>query len=392
MKIAVAGAGIGGLTVASLLHDRGHDVTIFDQMSEPQPVGSGLVIQPVGQTVLHEVGAGDYCDAKGASLERMQGREVRTGRRVLDVRYGRPQGRPGKRSFGLSIHRATLFHALMEQVTARGIHIVPAFQVSSARAGTLRDAAGRDVRGFELIVDALGANSPLSPLVSVPLPYGAVWGTVDWPEGTELPYTWLSQRYRRAANMIGAMPCGSLPGEETRKAAIFWSLPTTAEGAFRARGLAAWRTEACALWPAFAPFLDQITDLDQMTMARYGHGTLAAPYGDGIAYIGDSAHRASPQLGQGANMALLDALALARALEQRAGQAALRLYAQARRRHVAIYQAMSWAFTPQYQSNSRLLPWLRDAVFFPISQVPPVPRILNRLVCGDLTAPLGRLT
>lgn len=388
MKIAVAGAGIGGLAAASLLHDRGHEVTIFDQMAAPQPVGSGLVIQPVGQAVLHEIGAGAYCADKGAHLERMQGREATTGRRVLDVRYGRK----GKDTFGLSIHRATLFTGLLEQVEARQIEIETTFRVSRAGAGVLTADDGREVGGFDLVVDALGANSPLSPLVSVPLPYGAVWGTVDWPDETELPYTWLSQRYRRAANMIGAMPCGSLPGENTRKAAIFWSLPTTAEGAFRARGLAAWREEACALWPAFAPLLDQITDLSQMTMARYGHGTLTKPYGDGIAFIGDSAHRASPQLGQGANMALLDALALARALEQRSGQTALRLYSEARRRHVAIYQAMSWAFTPQYQSNSRVLPWLRDHVIFPLSQLPPVPLILNRLVCGDLTPPLGRLS
>ncbi|MEM1373952.1 MAG: NAD(P)/FAD-dependent oxidoreductase [Pseudomonadota bacterium] len=388
MKVAVAGAGIGGLASASLFHDRGHEVTIFDQMSAPEPVGSGLVIQPVGQAVLHEIGAGAICDAKGAHLERMQGREARTGRRVLDVRYDRKSAD----SFGLSIHRATLFYALMEQVTGRKIRVETDFRVSGAGAGILTAGHGREAGAFDLIVDALGANSPLSPLVSVPLPYGAVWGTVDWPQTTDLPYTWLSQRYRRAANMIGAMPCGTLPGEDTRKAAIFWSLPTTAEGAFRARGLAAWRAEACALWPDFEPFIEQITDLDQMTMARYGHGTLRAPDGQGIAFVGDSAHRASPQLGQGANMALLDALALARAFEKRSGQAALRLYADARRRHVAIYQAMSWAFTPQYQSNSRILPWLRDHIIFPMSQLPPVPSLLNRLVCGDLTRPLGRLS
>ena len=51
-----------------------------------------------------------------------------------------------------------------------------------------------------------------------------------------------------------------------------------------------------------------------MTLARYAHHTLQVPAGDGIAFIGDSAHSTSPQLGQGANMALLDAAALAVAL------------------------------------------------------------------------------
>lgn len=65
-------------------------------------------------------------------------------------------------------------------------------------------------------------------------------------------------------------------------------------------------------------------------------------------HIGAAAHRASPQLGQGANMALLDALALAKALRAAKGQDALMLYAKSRRLHVGIYQAMRAIFTPQY--------------------------------------------
>src|SRR6056297_3290198 len=130
------------------------------------------------------------------------------------------------------------------------------------------------------------------------------------------------------------------------------------------------------------------------TFASYTHGALRQPWQTGIAYIGDAAHRASPQLGQGANMALLDALALARALRQagRMTDDTLRLYAGARRAHVALYQAMSAAFTPQYQSDSALLPVVRDRVLAPLSLVWPVPRILTRLVCGDLVPPMPALT
>jgi 2-polyprenyl-6-methoxyphenol hydroxylase-like FAD-dependent oxidoreductase len=59
MRIAIIGAGIGGLAAASLLADQGHEITIFDQFDTPKPVGSGLVIQPVGQAVLAEIGALD---------------------------------------------------------------------------------------------------------------------------------------------------------------------------------------------------------------------------------------------------------------------------------------------------------------------------------------------
>jgi 2-polyprenyl-6-methoxyphenol hydroxylase-like FAD-dependent oxidoreductase len=52
MRIAIIGTGIGGLAAASLLADQGHEITIFDQFDTLKPVGSGLVIQPVGQAVL----------------------------------------------------------------------------------------------------------------------------------------------------------------------------------------------------------------------------------------------------------------------------------------------------------------------------------------------------
>ena len=200
----------------------------------------------------------------------------------------------------------------------------------------------------------------------------------------------LTQVYRRADRMIGAMPIGT-GGMDTNKAAIFWSLRRDAHEDWQAAGLDPWKDEASALWPDIAPFLDQVTDPAQMTMARYTHGTLMRPYDDRLAIIGDAAHRASPQLGQGANMALLDALALREALRRAAGMAALKLYAKARRWHVRSYQAMSHVFTPQYQSDSRILPILRDRMLFPLSMVPPVPRLLTRLVRGDMLPPLGRL-
>ena len=126
--------------------------------------------------------------------------------------------------------------------------------------------------------------------------------------------------------------------------------------------------------------------------ARYTHGALKRPYDDGIAYIGDAAHRASPQLGQGANMALLDARALQLALRHATGEEALRQYAGARRWHVKLYQALSASFTPQYQSDSTLLPVIRDNILAPLSQTWPMPAILTKLVCGDLVPPMPSLT
>lgn len=383
LTIAIAGAGIGGLAAASLLADQGHHVTLFDQFDTPRSVGSGLVIQPVGRRVLDAVGAGGTARALGHKIQRMLGRETQSGRRVLDVSYGS--------SYGLAIHRAALFHTLMEAVQARTVTLVPAHKVTGREGSYLTFEAGVRKGPFDLIVDASGANSALSPIKTRPLPYGAIWTTVDWPD-TSLPTTELSQRYRRANRMIGVMPIGTLPGETSQKATLFWSLPRDGYADWQNGGLAQWRSEALALWPDLAAFMDQITAPEQMVMARYTHGTLRRPFGDGIAHIGDAAHRASPQLGQGANMALLDAWALAQAIRYFPLDTALPAYARARRAHVFAYQSMSAAFTPQYQSDSRILPFVRDRILFPLSVLPPAKQLLTALVKGSLLPPLGYLT
>ncbi|SHG88020.1 2-polyprenyl-6-methoxyphenol hydroxylase [Cognatiyoonia sediminum] len=385
-SIGIAGAGIGGLTAAALLAKQGHQVAVFDQFDTPKPVGSGLVIQPVGQDVLSQIGALDAALATGRPITRMAGHEVDSGRSVLDVTYN--LNHPA--FFGLAIHRGALFQAILDAAKHAGARLKPDAKVLEAKHQLIE--TDKDQHGpFDLIIDATGAGSPLSPLLSKPLPYGALWATVDWPYETGLPDNELRQAYRKASRMIGAMPIGKPELNGPEKATIFWSLPCNGLKSWQSAGLQRWKDEAIALWPEIAPFVDQIQTPADMTFAQYSHGTLRRPYGAGIVHIGDAAHRASPQLGQGANMAMLDALAIAKAIQSAPLSDVGQLYAKARRLHVGIYQAMSAAFTPQYQSNSNALPILRDRILFPLSRIHPIPRILSTLVCGTMVKPIGKL-
>lgn len=381
-KIAIIGAGIGGLAAAALLHRAGHAVTIFERFATPGPVGSGLVIQPVGLAVLDAVGAGGVARALGAPLRRMVGHDG--ARRVLSVAYRATAP-------GLAMHRASLFHSLWDVVQSAVIPVVTDAPVVAAPVmgdqRLVRLASG-DHGPFDLVVDAGGAGSPLSPLRARALPFGAIWGQVPWPAGSGLDRAELRQTYRAARRMAGILPIGSLPDDPTPRAAVFWSLPVGDLGGWHARPLDEWKAEAVALWPDFAPFLAGITDSRQMTPARYAHGTLAQPYAQALVHIGDAAHRASPQLGQGANMALLDALALSHALRG-AWEDALPAYARMRRWPVRTYQAMSRLFTPMYQSESRVLPLIRNHVLAPAAEWPVVRGVLTRLVSGDMIPPVA---
>jgi hypothetical protein len=59
-----------------------------------------------------------------------------------------------------------------------------------------------------------------------------------------------------------------------------------------------------------------------------------------------------------------------------------------RRWHVRLFQWSSAVFTPFYQSDSRVLPLLRDHLLAPLTRVPPLDRFVARLVSGMTVAPL----
>ncbi|MGT2515814.1 FAD-dependent oxidoreductase [Sphingomonas panni] len=163
--------------------------------------------------------------------------------------------------------------------------------------------------------------------------------------------------------------------------------------AWQAAGIDAWKKDVAALWPATQPLLDQIHSAEQLTFARYAHRTLRTPAEAGMIHIGDAWHSASPQLGQGANMALLDAWALAQALRQAPDVAtALARAVAMRRRHVRLYQSLTALFTPVYQSDSRLLPFFRDRIVGPLSMLWPATRIQAAMVSGLIGNPLRPLS
>ena len=91
-------------------------------------------------------------------------------------------------------------------------------------------------------------------------------------------------------------------------------------------------------------------------------------------------------------MALLDAWGLAAGLrEGRTLTEGLRLSASWRRDHVALYQAVTAAFTPLFQSSDDLWPWIRDRIVAPLSRFGPVARIQAQLMSGLFGFPLTML-
>ena len=85
LSIGIAGCGIGGMAAALMLSKAGHDVTVFDQFSKPEPIGSGLVVQPVGLAVLKDLGLADVVLSRGHKIYKMFGTESDSARAVLNL-------------------------------------------------------------------------------------------------------------------------------------------------------------------------------------------------------------------------------------------------------------------------------------------------------------------
>jgi salicylate hydroxylase len=390
LDIAVAGAGPGGLAAALALHRQGHRVVIYEQFEAPKPIGSGLILQPAGLAVLDWLGLGERMRGLGARIDRLSGTASRSGKVVLYVRYAALGDQRG-----CAVHRAALFNVLFDAVKAEGIRMETLSQINGFDDGVLILDQGRRTLCFDLVVDALGARSPLRRFTEVPcrvstLAYGAVWASLPWPGPPFDPHA-LAQRYDKASVMIGVLPIGRVVEGGGQQCAFFWSLEVADYAAWKIRGLAAWKAEVAGFWPEVVPLLTSINSTDDLTLARYQHHTLSKPYGPRLISIGDSAHAASPQLGQGANMALLDVQALAEALQRHASIVDVaKDYALSRKRHVWVYQALSRMFTPFYQSDSVVLPMIRDNLVSHVARVPAAQRLLAHMVAGTLVKPLRK--
>jgi 2-polyprenyl-6-methoxyphenol hydroxylase-like FAD-dependent oxidoreductase len=313
------------------------------------------LLQPTGLAVLAALGLEEQALAQGGKVVGLEARTAR-GRTVLDLSYAHlhPQ------AHGLGIRRSVLFdllHGRLKRSPARlvsGTEIIDVVR-EHGRGVAIDRQLGRH-GPFDLVVVADGAHSTvrrrLMPEADQKLyPWGCVWATAADSEGLGRAGL-LRQRVRGTRLMMGLLPVGN------DQLTIYWSLPAAALAPQQPLDLEAIRRTAAALWPEATRIFSGAGEFSRAT-----YRNVALPrWNDGpILFIGDAAHGTSPQLGQGANLGLVDGWTLARAVEA-TGQvgSAIALFAGRREATVRFYRQASHLLTPLFQSQAAPLGWLRD--------------------------------
>ncbi|MEP2027847.1 MAG: FAD-dependent monooxygenase [Paracoccaceae bacterium] len=308
MKIAVVGAGIGGVAVAVALARRGNSVTVFEQAPELTEVGAGLQISANGMVVLRALGIVGDVPPLAVRSNGTQICDFHRGRRVLKVA-------PPNAGATWYFHRADLLDLLVRSAKQAGVSFTLDCSIEDVAPGTgLVQTNGGLESSFDLVIAADGGHSRarriLNPTGKATFTRQVAWRSViPWDRAGEAATAMLSMGPRRH---VVTYPLRE--GSEMNIVAVEERQDWTEEG---------WRQEGDPddLRDRFSDFGGDVrTALAKVKKAHlwalYLH-PVAERWHDGrMALLGDAAHPTLPFMAQGACMALEDAWAISACLDR----------------------------------------------------------------------------
>lgn len=351
LKAAVVGGGIGGLAAANALLQRGLQVDVFEQASSLGEVGAGIFVYPNSLRQLERMGFGPALANVGAPVGEGSKYRRMDGTIVGSIITQDSSGWNGM--YGM--HRADILNALAAALPAANIHTnhkCVGFEQSEASA-KVHFANGAAIEA-DVVIAADGIRSALQPFVVEPSPpeysgFRAYRGLVErnaldsWPDRTH--QVWMGHgkhfmvfpvRSGTLLNYVGFVPLDIETVESWSAVGDRDQLAQSFDGWDPLIGKLLAKVESCFWWGLF----------DRKPLRTWCNGRLTL--------LGDAAHPMLPHLGQGANQAIEDGVALSILLEGRRPSEvpdALRAYEQLRRPRTSMVQSESRRNGMRYDSQ-----------------------------------------
>ena len=350
MRVVVIGAGVGGLTLALLLRQRGIEADILERSTGLSEVGAAVALSANGTRVLRHLGLDEQLAAASLEPAAVIHRDGRDGRVIAVTKD------PGwyRDRFGASFYsvaRTALQRLLADAFGAERLHLGSPVETLREQPGgvQVRCASGA-VFDADVVVGADGVHSTIR----------------DWVTGDRAVPV-----YSGASGFRGLVPAGDVPLLPDPDAAQVWmgpgahvvSYPVPVNGVRMINFLAvadepaqwtasAWTRDAepgahltaFAGWhPALLSLLDAVPQSPRWALfaakplRRWSRGR--------VTLLGDAAHAMLPHYGQGANQSIEDAAVLATELTRATGvdpADALRQYERRRLARTRKLQLLSW--------------------------------------------------
>lgn len=291
-NVAVVGGAVGGSVAALLLSRAGARVTLFERVPAFGAVGAGIALAPNGLAVLRPLGLQEALEARGCILDAPRIANA-AGRTLL--RPTLPQGQM------LMMRRSDLQEVLVGALESRAIEIRLGSEVSHATPdGTL--TVGGESHRFDLVIGADGVHSRIRESGR----FGArVRPTgISYVRGLSSHRAALNEEAWTSAGIFGSFP---IPG------GTYWFCSMgrpDLRDAIAARDVDALRRIWSAALPRAAPLLAGLTTFDELLVNEVIRLDCTSFVDGRLALVGDAAHAMAPNLGQGANSAIVDAAVL----------------------------------------------------------------------------------
>jgi 2-polyprenyl-6-methoxyphenol hydroxylase-like FAD-dependent oxidoreductase len=367
-KAIIIGAGIAGPVTGIFLKKAGIDAQVFEAWPYPAGIGGGLQIAPNGMHVLAEIGLAEEMIRRGSIAESFDfysqsGARLGSINKNMKARFGQP---------AVNMRRATLNEAIINKAWCENVEL--AFEKRLVRIEDRADqpvvahfADGSSAEG-DFLIGADGVHSAVRghAIPDGPKPFDTgLIGFGGFVPRSLIENTPIGQRVETTFGQSGFFGygfCSSDPDD-----GVMWWSTQPSHGidaaTFRAMDqdtLKRHLRELHAGWHDPIPQLLEAAENIGAT-ATLDVATLPTWWRKRTLLIGDAAHATSPHAGQGASLALEDAMRLGRLMQQ--GQelgVTFENFERERRRRAERVVALARRNGNQKREFSAAGAWIRD--------------------------------